>query len=141
MSSRLKFARHRMAYPENGIELPHQPLLGGGEYQRLRRDGEPHLFNPETVFRLQHATRERRYDIFKAYTRGVDDQSENLDDPARLLKFKAGLRPRCRLRKWSRSPASSALLHRRHELRLHFPGGPRDARDRHEPAGRQVQHR
>ena len=85
-------ARHRMAYPENGIELPHQPLLGGGEYQ-WRRDGEPHLFNPETVFRLQHATRERRYDIFKAYTRGVDDQSENLMTLRGLLKFKAGSRP------------------------------------------------
>ncbi len=85
-------ARHRMAYPENGIELPHQPLLGGGEYQ-WRRDGEPHLFNPETVFRLQHATRERRYDIFKSYTRGVDDQSENLMTLRGLLKFKAGLRP------------------------------------------------
>ncbi len=85
-------ARHRMAYPENGIELPHQPLLGGGEYQ-WRRDGEPHLFNPETVFRLQHATRERRYDIFKAYTRGVDDQSTNLMTLRGLLKFKGGLRP------------------------------------------------
>ncbi|QDY91297.1 glutamate synthase large subunit [Arthrobacter sp. UKPF54-2] len=85
-------ARHRMAYPENGIELPHQPLLGGGEYQ-WRRDGEPHLFNPETVFRLQHATRERRYDIFKAYTRGVDDQSTNLMTLRGLLKFKDGLRP------------------------------------------------
>ncbi|WP_346958947.1 glutamate synthase large subunit [uncultured Arthrobacter sp.] len=85
-------ARHRMAYPESGIELPHQPLLGGGEYQ-WRRDGEPHLFNPETVFRLQHATRERRYDIFKAYTRGVDDQSQNLMTLRGLLKFKGGLRP------------------------------------------------
>jgi len=85
-------ARHRMAYPENGIEVPHQPLLGGGEYQ-WRRDGEPHLFSPETVFRLQHATRERRYDIFKAYTRGVDDQSQNLMTLRGLLKFKAGLRP------------------------------------------------
>ncbi|WP_427174503.1 glutamate synthase large subunit [Arthrobacter sp. 92] len=85
-------ARHQMAYPEGGIELPHRPLLGGGEYQ-WRRDGEPHLFNPETVFRLQHATRERRYDIFKAYTRGVDDQSENLMTLRGLLKFKAGLRP------------------------------------------------
>lgn len=85
-------ARHRMAYPESGIELPHQPLLGGGEYQ-WRRDGEPHLFNPETVFRLQHATRERRYDIFKSYTRGVDDQSENLMTLRGLLKFKGGLRP------------------------------------------------
>ncbi|MDQ0850688.1 glutamate synthase (NADPH/NADH) large chain [Arthrobacter sp. B3I9] len=85
-------ARHEMAYPENGIEKPHQPLLGGGEYQ-WRRDGEPHLFNPETVFRLQHATRERRYDIFKAYTRGVDDQSQNLMTLRGLLKFKGGLRP------------------------------------------------
>lgn len=85
-------ARHRMAYPEGGIELPHQPLMGGGEYQ-WRRDGEPHLFNPETVFRLQHATRERRYDIFKSYTRGVDDQSENLMTLRGLLKFKSGLRP------------------------------------------------
>lgn len=80
-------ARHQMAYPEGGIELPHRPLLGGGEYQ-WRRDGEPHLFNPETVFRLQHATRERRYDIFKAYTKGVDDQSENLMTLRGLLKFK-----------------------------------------------------
>lgn len=80
-------ARHQMAYPEGGIEQPHRPLLGGGEYQ-WRRDGEPHLFNPETVFRLQHATRERRYDIFKAYTRGVDDQSENLMTLRGLLKFK-----------------------------------------------------
>ncbi len=85
-------ARHQMAYPENGIEQPHRPLLGGGEYQ-WRRDGEPHLFNPETVFRLQHATRERRYDIFKSYTQGVDDQSENLMTLRGLLKFKYGARP------------------------------------------------
>ena len=85
-------ARHQMAYPEGGIEHPHRPLLGGGEYQ-WRRDGEPHLFNPETVFRLQHATRERRYDIFKSYTKGVDDQSENLMTLRGLLKFKNGIRP------------------------------------------------
>ena len=49
----------------------------GGEY-KWRREGPPHLFNPETVFRLQHATRERRYDIFKDYTRRVDEQSADL---------------------------------------------------------------
>ncbi|WP_405475835.1 glutamate synthase large subunit [Paenarthrobacter ilicis] len=85
-------ARHQMAYPEGGIEHPHQPLVSGGEYQ-WRRDGEPHLFNPETVFRLQHATRERRYDIFKSYTKGIDDQSENLMTLRGLLKFKDGVRP------------------------------------------------
>jgi glutamate synthase (NADPH/NADH) large chain len=85
-------ARHAMAYPADGVEQPHRPLLGGGEYQ-WRREGEPHLFNPETVFRLQHATRERRYDIFKAYTRGIDDQSKNLMTLRGLLKFQDGLRP------------------------------------------------
>jgi glutamate synthase domain-containing protein 2 len=45
---------------------PPRPV-GGGEYQ-WRREGEHHLFNPETVFKLQHATRTKRYDIFKEYT-------------------------------------------------------------------------
>ncbi|MDQ6754908.1 MAG: glutamate synthase large subunit [Actinomycetota bacterium] len=85
-------ARHAMAYPADGVEQPHRPLLNGREYQ-WRREGEPHLFNPETVFRLQHATRERRYDIFKAYTRGIDDQSKNLMTLRGLLTFKEGARP------------------------------------------------
>ncbi|NNN07862.1 MAG: glutamate synthase large subunit [Acidimicrobiaceae bacterium] len=45
-----------------------------GEYQ-WRRDGEVHLFNPRTVQKLQHATREKRYDIFKQYTSLVDEQA------------------------------------------------------------------
>lgn len=84
-------ARHAMAYPPEGVEQPHRPLLGGGEYQ-WRREGEPHLFNPDTVFRLQHATRERRYDIFKSYTSAIDDQSKNLMTLRGLLGFKAGAR-------------------------------------------------
>ncbi len=59
----------------------------GGEYQ-WRREGEPHLFNPETVFRLQHSTRTGRYDIFKQYTAAVDDQSEKLMTLRGLFKFK-----------------------------------------------------
>ncbi|HET8796026.1 MAG TPA: glutamate synthase large subunit, partial [Arthrobacter sp.] len=82
-------ARHAAAYPDDGVEQAHRALENGGEYQ-WRREGPPHLFNPETVFRLQHATRERRYDIFKAYTRGVDDQSKELMTLRGLLKFNAG---------------------------------------------------
>ncbi|MEZ5291604.1 MAG: glutamate synthase large subunit [Vicinamibacterales bacterium] len=52
-------------------------LESGGEYQ-WRRDGEVHLFNPETVFRLQHATRAKRDEIYREYTRLVDDQSQHL---------------------------------------------------------------
>ena len=59
--------RHRRAYPADAIAPAHRALEVGGEYQ-WRREGELHLFNPETVFRLQHATRPGRYDIFKQYT-------------------------------------------------------------------------
>lgn len=70
-------ARHSAAYPDDGAPAAHERLATGGEYQ-WRREGPPHLFNPDTVFRLQHATRSRRYDIFRDYTRLVDEQAENL---------------------------------------------------------------
>ncbi|MGW6538367.1 glutamate synthase large subunit [Streptomyces sp. NPDC055051] len=70
-------ARHAKAYPATGIASAHRALEIGGEYQ-WRREGEPHLFDPETVFRLQHATRNKRYDIFKQYTDRVNEQSERL---------------------------------------------------------------
>ncbi|MEU6485191.1 glutamate synthase large subunit [Streptomyces sp. NPDC046887] len=70
-------ARHTKAYPVSGIASAHRRLDIGGEYQ-WRREGEPHLFDPETVFRLQHATRSGRYDIFKQYTGRVNEQSERL---------------------------------------------------------------
>ncbi len=63
----------------------------GGEYQ-WRREGEYHLFNPETVFKLQHATRTGQYKVFKDYTRLVDDQSERMASLRGLLKFRAGVR-------------------------------------------------
>ena len=69
--------RHRSAYPQTGVANPHQRLAVGGEYQ-WRREGPPHLFNPETVFKLQHATRAKRFDVFREYTQSVDDQTERL---------------------------------------------------------------
>ncbi|WP_439645556.1 glutamate synthase large subunit [Janibacter limosus] len=70
-------ARHATAYPPEGMRPPHRKLEDGGEY-KWRREGEPHLFDPDTVFRLQHSTRARRYDIFKQYTARVNEQSERL---------------------------------------------------------------
>ncbi len=78
--------RHSRAYPHDGIPLPHRTLSGGGEY-KWRREGPPHLFDPETVFRLQHSTRQKRYDVFKTYTARVDDQSERLMTLRGLLEF------------------------------------------------------
>jgi glutamate synthase (NADPH/NADH) large chain len=85
-------ARHRRAYPLSGNDPAHRTLEDGGEYQ-WRREGELHLFNPETVFRLQHATRTRRYEIFKDYTRLVDDQSSKLMTLRGLFRLREGVRP------------------------------------------------
>jgi glutamate synthase (NADPH) large chain len=84
--------RHRRAYPLGGNDPAHRTLEDGGEYQ-WRREGELHLFNPETVFRLQHATRTRRYEIFKDYTRLVDDQSSKLMTLRGLFRLREGVRP------------------------------------------------
>jgi glutamate synthase (NADPH) large chain len=80
--------RHLAAYPADGIPLAHRSLPVGGEYQ-WRREGEPHLFDPETVFRLQHSTRSGRYDIFKKYSSHIDDQAKRLMTLRGLLQFKS----------------------------------------------------
>ncbi|GHB44059.1 glutamate synthase [Streptomyces umbrinus] len=85
-------ARHAKAYPASGIAPAHRALDIGGEYQ-WRREGEPHLFDPETVFRLQHSTRTRSYDIFKKYTDRVNEQSERLMTLRGLFGFKSGREP------------------------------------------------
>jgi glutamate synthase (NADPH/NADH) large chain len=83
--------RHHIAYPPGG-EIPGAKRLQiGGEYQ-WRREGEPHLFDPETVFTLQHATRAKRFDVFKRYTSRVDDQSRRLMTLRGLFDFKEGVR-------------------------------------------------
>ncbi len=78
--------RHLNAYPADGIPLAHRDLLVGGEFQ-WRREGEPHMFDPETVFRLQHATRTGRYDVFQRYTALVNDTSERLMTLRSMLRF------------------------------------------------------
>lgn len=85
-------ARHAYAYPEDAAARAHERLWTGGEYQ-WRRDGAPHLFNPDTVFRLQHATRERRYDVFREYTKLVDDQASELKTLRGLFGLRTGVRP------------------------------------------------
>ncbi len=76
--------RHHNAFPERPVKCP--DLEWGGEYQ-WRRDGEYHLFNPDTVFKLQHATRSGQYEIFKEYTDLVNNQNENLATLRGLFEF------------------------------------------------------
>ena len=85
-------ARHRRAYPTNSTERAHSRLEVGGEYQ-WRRDGELHLFNPETVFALQHSTRTQNYTRFKDYTGKVDELSAQAGTLRGLFSLREGLRP------------------------------------------------
>jgi len=84
--------RHSLAFLPRPQERAHRELEVGGEYQ-WRREGEYHLFNPDTVFKLQHSTRTGQFEIFKEYTRLVDDQSERIASLRGLLKFRDAARP------------------------------------------------
>ena len=79
-------ARHRAAYPDDPAMLAHKRLETGGEY-RWRRGEEPHLFDPETIYKLQHATRTSRRDIFTQYTARVNEQQERLMTLRGLMRF------------------------------------------------------
>ncbi len=79
-------ARHAAAHPRRPEERAHRKLELGGEYQ-WRREGDIHLFNPETVFKLQHATRASRYDIFQQYTALVDGLSRQAATLRGLFDF------------------------------------------------------
>ena len=84
--------RHRKAYPIERAANVHEELETGGEFQ-WRKDGPPHLFSPETVFKLQHSTRTKRFDLFREYTKQVDDQSEALMTLRGLFTLREGVRP------------------------------------------------
>ncbi len=82
--------RHYRAYPPRAIR--HTTLGTGGQYQ-YRADGEYHLFNPETVHRLQHACRTGSYAAYKEYAALVNDQSRTLCTLRGLMDLRPGARP------------------------------------------------
>jgi glutamate synthase domain-containing protein 2/glutamate synthase domain-containing protein 1/glutamate synthase domain-containing protein 3 len=79
--------RHRAAFPPRSVNG--QALPAGGLYQ-WRVEGEAHLFNPESIHRLQKAVRTGSYPTYKSYARLIDDQSKNLCTLRGLLEFKPG---------------------------------------------------
>ena len=82
--------RHARTFAERGRE--DDELDSGGEYQ-WRRDGEYHLFNPETVFKLQHASRSNRESVYRDYARLVNDQSRQRATLRGLLDLKPAAEP------------------------------------------------
>ena len=79
------YARHRNAFPSDG--KPDEFLDVGG-YFSVRHGGEKHLWNPETVYKLQQSTRNNDYKIFKEFTKLVDDQTKELATLRGLFEFK-----------------------------------------------------
>ncbi len=79
--------RHRIAFPQRPVNS--YALPAGGQYQ-YRADGEYHLFNPESIHRLQKAVRTGSFDTYKSYAQMVNEQSTQLCTLRGLLEFKAG---------------------------------------------------
>ena len=82
--------RHERAFGRQPAGV--DELNPGGEYQ-WRRDGEYHLFNPDTVFKLQHATRSGQWKIYKEYSSAVDNQAKHLATLRGLMELKYAATP------------------------------------------------
>jgi len=78
-------ARHTRAFPPEGE--PEQLLAPGGAYH-VRVGGENHLWSPEAIYKLQQATRTDDYDVFKEYTRIIDDRSRSRVTLRSLFRFR-----------------------------------------------------
>jgi glutamate synthase (ferredoxin) len=81
--------RHRHAFPDRQVN---GALEAGGQYQ-WRADGEFHLFNPQTIHKLQIGCRTNSFKIFQEYTDLVNNQSKNLCTLRGLLDFKWAEKP------------------------------------------------
>jgi len=83
-------ARHDHAFPDRSVNG--RTLDVGGQYQ-YRREGEYHLFNPETVHKLQYACRSGNYKVFKEYTELVNNQARRLCTLRGLFDLKLAENP------------------------------------------------
>ncbi|MCT4599013.1 MAG: glutamate synthase large subunit [Vallitalea sp.] len=76
--------RHSVAF--NSLRNPYQNLLEGGNYH-WRKESEGHLFNPETISKLQQSCRTNDYELYKEYANLINDQSEKLCTIRSMLDF------------------------------------------------------
>ena len=74
--------RHSAAYATLANGLP-----GGGRYQ-WRREGEYHMWNPDTIAKLQYAAQANHYGTYQQFAGFADGLSEELCTIRGLLEFK-----------------------------------------------------
>ncbi|NKB67510.1 MAG: glutamate synthase large subunit [Candidatus Latescibacteria bacterium] len=82
--------RHQRAYPP--IPVDQASLDVGGDYQ-WRQDGEYHLFNPQTIHKLQAASRSNNYETYKEYAELINDREKKIATLRSLLDFAYSAEP------------------------------------------------
>jgi glutamate synthase (ferredoxin) len=82
--------RHSNAFPERQVNG--RTLEAGGQYQ-WREDGEHHLFNPETIYKLQQAVRTNNYETYRQYAGLINNQTHGMATLRDLLEFKFADQP------------------------------------------------
>jgi glutamate synthase (NADPH/NADH) large chain len=78
-------ARHQRAFSDS-LELRHS-LEVGGEFA-YRQRGEAHAWTPDTIAKLQHATRSGDFKTYEEYSRLINEQNERLFTLRGLMRFK-----------------------------------------------------
>jgi len=105
---------HRAAFSDDPVLAT--MLDAGGEYA-WRARGEEHMWSPDAIAKLQHATRANNWSTYKEYAQLINDQNRRAGQGNR-----------------------QTLCHRRHVARFHFHRGTCYVGRRHEPHRRQEQH-
>jgi len=82
--ARESLAKHQLSFSRKDIPVDRLPV--GGIYQ-WKRKGEFHLFNPQTIHLLQHSTRTNDYNVFKKYSKLVNEQAEKACTLRSLFTF------------------------------------------------------
>ena len=83
--------RHRFAFPDQSI--PAEPELEPGSAYQWRRHGEVHQWNPDTIAKLQYATRSNSWESYRQFSQAVNDQSRQLATLRGLLEFRSDRTP------------------------------------------------
>lgn len=79
--------RHERAYDQ--LRNPYKSSLFEGGNLHWRKESEHHMFNPDTISKLQQSCRTKDYKTYKEYAKLINDQSQKLNTIRGLLKFKS----------------------------------------------------
>ncbi|WP_439623221.1 glutamate synthase large subunit [Gemmata sp.] len=89
--ARESLARHTLGFPADPRD--ESPELDTGGEIMWRRRGEHHMWNPDTVQKLQHAVNGESYATYKSFARAANDESRRLCTLRGLLDVKKGRKP------------------------------------------------